>query len=78
MMESSELVVFRGGAVAPWAVVAWLLDLEARGIPLQVDANHRFIVPSSDPRLTDADRAGMARWRHHLRCIVEHRPPEVS
>ncbi len=64
-------VTLKNGPTLPVDVIRLAIDLEARGIPLQTDDVHQFIIPN-DPRLTAADRAAIARWRHHLGAIVEY------
>jgi hypothetical protein len=53
------------------------IDLEARRFRQFVDASGKYqIEPTA--RLTDADRAAIARWRRHLAVIVTYAPPQVS
>lgn len=70
-------ISLKGGLVLPVDVFELALDLERRGISLATDADHQFIVPI-DPRLTEADYAAIARWRHHLGAAVDYRAPEVG
>ena len=74
---TNAFVYLRGGLTVPTAALQLALDLEERGIPLATDTDHQFIVPD-DSRLTAADLAAIARWRHHLGAIVEYRAPEVA
>jgi hypothetical protein len=75
--ETLNFIPLKGGLVVPEPALHLALDLEIRGIPLRTDTDHQFIVPS-DPRLTEADLAAIARWRHHLGALVEYRAPEVG
>ena len=70
-------ITLREGPTLPVEVIELVLDLERRGIPLATDADHQFIVPN-DPRLSAADHAAIARWRHHVGAAVEYRAPEVG
>jgi TubC N-terminal docking domain len=71
-----EYVTLKGGLTIPVPALRLALDLEARGIPLATDADHRFIVPK-DERLTADDLVNMQRWRAHLGAIVDYRAPEA-
>jgi hypothetical protein len=73
----TEFVTLNGGLTIPVPALQLALDLEARGISLATDGEHRFVVPD-DPRLTSHDQAAIARWRLHLGAIVEYRVPEVA
>ena len=69
-------VTLKGGLTIPVPALRLALDLEARGIPLATDADHRFIVPH-DERLTADDLVNIQRWRAHLGAIVDYRAPEA-
>jgi len=69
-------VTLKGGLTIPVPALRLALDLEARGIPLATDADHRFIVPQ-DERLTADDLVNIQRWRAHLGAIVDYRAPEA-
>ena len=71
-----EFVTLKGGLTIPVPALRLALDLEARGIPLATDADHRFIVPQ-DERLTADDLVNIQRWRAHLCAIVDYRAPEA-
>jgi hypothetical protein len=71
-----EFVTLKGGVTIPVPALRLALDLEARGIPLATNADHRFVVPN-DGRLTADDLVNMQRWRAHLGAIVDSRAPEV-
>jgi hypothetical protein len=77
LLAPVEFEDLKGGLVVPRPALRRARDLEERGIPLATDIDHQFIVPD-DPRLTAADRAAIARWRHHLGAIIEYRVPEVA
>lgn len=68
---SSELVTFRGGFVADWAVVHRLLDLEARGCRFVLEAGGRFrVVPPS--ALTADDKVFLRARRDEARAVIEY------
>jgi hypothetical protein len=71
-----EFVTLKGGLTIPVPALRLALDLEARGIPLATDADHRFVVPK-DERLTADDLVNMQRRRAHLGAIVDYRAPEA-
>jgi len=70
-----QFVLLNGGLALPLAALTLALDLADRGMPLATDSDHQLIVPD-DERLTPADRAAIARWRHHLGAIIEYRAPD--
>lgn len=55
-----EFVTLKGGVTIPVPALRLALDLEARGIPLATDADHRFVVPK-DGRLTADDLVNIQR-----------------
>jgi hypothetical protein len=69
-------VTLTGGLTIPVPALRLVLDLEARGIPLETDADHQFVVPK-DERLTADDLVNIQRWRAHLGAIVDYRAPEA-
>ena len=71
-----EFVTLKGGLMIPVPALRLALDLEARGIPLETDADRQFVVPK-DERLTTDDLVNMQRWRAHLGAIVDYRAPEA-
>jgi hypothetical protein len=71
-----EFVTLKGGLTIPVPALRLALDLEARGIPLATDADHRFVVPK-DERLTADDLVNIERWRAHLGAMVDYRAPEA-
>ena len=69
--DPSGLVTFRGGFVADWAVVARLLDIEARGCSFRLEAGGRFrILPPE--RLTREDVAFLRARRDEARRVIEY------
>jgi hypothetical protein len=66
--ERFERVQLRGGPVLPIEPIALAIDLEARGFGLTSDAD----VTGPLDRLTDDDRAAVARWKPELRAIVAY------
>lgn len=73
----TEFVSLRGGLTVPRPALELALDLEARGLPLQTTPTGEFMIPT-DPTLTEADRAGLVRWRRHLAALADYRAPEVG
>jgi hypothetical protein len=76
LLAPVEFVTLKGGLTIPVPALRLALDLEARGIPLATDADHRFVVPK-DGRLTADDLVNIQRWRGHLGAIVDYRAPEA-
>jgi hypothetical protein len=71
LAPATVFVPLKGGLTLPLDVIKLALDLEAREIPLHIDADHQFIAPA-DPRLTPLDQAGIARWHRHLAALIEY------
>lgn len=69
------LISLRGGLVVPAPALLLALDLERRGFRLSLDAADQVVVIEPTEALTDLDRAGIARWRHHLGVIVAYEAP---
>jgi hypothetical protein len=65
-MACSELVTFRGGFVADWAVVQRLLDLERRGATFTIEDSGRFRV-HPPAVLSDDDKAFLRERRDEVR-----------
>ena len=76
LLAPVEFVTLKGGVTIPVPALRLALDLEARGIPLATDADHRFVVPK-DERLTADDLVNIQRWRAHLGALVDYRAPEA-
>lgn len=70
-MACSELVNFRGGFVANWAVVQRLLDLESRGCSFRLEDGGRFRIIPPD-RLTAEDVAFLRARRDEARACIEY------
>ncbi len=74
--DAVQLVTFRGGLVADWAVVTRLLDLESRGARFELKPDGGFrVIPAS--ALTPDDRAFLKAHRDEARRILEYEPPEA-
>ena len=69
-MSRSDFVVLRGGLTLPLAAVQLALDLEQRGLHLNIDGDRLTIGPRA--LLTDADRALIRHWKPHLLAIVSY------
>jgi hypothetical protein len=74
--EAPTLVTFRGGFVADWAVVAKLLQLEAKGATFEVLADGRIKVSPSG-LLDDATRDFLRARRDEARAVIQYQAPEV-
>jgi len=68
---SEQLVNFRGGFVADWAVVQRLLELEGRGCSFKLEDGSRFRVIPPD-RLTPDDVAFLRARRDEARQVLEY------
>lgn len=76
-MASSDrqLVTFRGGLVADWAVVEVLLNLEAGGARFELVPPDRFrVIPPS--LLTPTIRAFLIEHRQEALAVLRYEPPE--
>jgi len=71
LTPSTVFVPLKGGLTVPLPALHLAWDLEARGIPLEVDADHQFVAPAA-PRLTPLDQAGIARWHRHLAALIAY------
>lgn len=67
----TEFVTLRGGLIVPLPALRLALDLEQRGFTMALDTSQQFRISATD-HLTDEDRAGIRRWRNHLRAIVAY------
>lgn len=74
----TEFITLKNGPTLPADAIRLAIDLEARGFRMSVDEAHQFQIESTTTTLTDADRAGIARWRLHLGAIIGYEPPEIS
>ena len=66
---AERFVTFRGGFIVPAEAYVLLLDLEARGFTLRVEATHALIV-SPPAALTPADCSAIRRWKWHLVALL--------
>jgi hypothetical protein len=69
--EAPELVTFRGGFIANWAVVYRLNDLQARGCIFVLEDAGRFRVIPPD-RLTAEDVMFLRQHRDEARQIIAY------
>ena len=76
MPSSDGLVTFRGGFVAPWPVVARLLDLEARGARFALLDGGRFRVEPADV-LTPGDRVFLTAHRDEARRVLDYQADDA-
>lgn len=75
-----EFICLKGGLIVLRPALELALDLEQRGFTLSLDPTERLEIEptaSSGP-LTDADRAGIARWHLHLAAIVAYQVPVLT
>lgn len=62
-------VTLKGGLTLPVEALRLAWSLEDRGFTMALDESQQFqITPTAT--LTNADRAGIARWRRHLSAIL--------
>jgi hypothetical protein len=73
----TRFIPLKNGPTLPAEVIELGIDLELRGIHLRTDDDHQLVMPT-DPRLTDADRSALLRWRHHLGALVEYCAPVIA
>ena len=66
-----RFVTLNGGLIIPAPAYVLALDLERRGVTLAREDRDTLNVGPSD-RLTDADRAGLRRWKRHLLALVDY------
>lgn len=71
MNSSERFVTLRTGPAVPVECLRLAWDLEARGCRFALTSTGRLDV---SPRhlLTEADRAGLRRWRDHLVMLLDH------
>jgi hypothetical protein len=67
-MNASDFVVLRSGLTLPLPAVRLALDLENRGLRLQVEGAGLTVSPRD--RITDEDRTQIRLWKHHLIAII--------
>src|SRR5262245_11435362 len=72
-----EFESFHGGLTVPRPAWDLASGLEARGFRLTVNDHHEISSAPSEG-LTPEDRAGIARWKHHLGAMVAYPCPEVA
>jgi hypothetical protein len=62
----------------PLDAIELALDLESRGCRQSLDAHGAYQITAPHAvELTDADRAGIARWRWHLAALFSYQAPAV-
>ena len=77
LSPAGTAVMLRGGLTVPMPALQLAWSLEDRDIRLTTGADHQLVVPAGAP-LTEADRAGLARWRLHLAAIAEYEAPKCA
>ena len=71
LMPVTGFVTLKRGVSVPRPAFDLVHDLEARGFALSVDACHQVVIQPAE-NLTEADRAGIGRWRLHLGALVSY------
>ena len=69
-MTPDTLVMLRGGLRLPAAPILLMLDLERRGIVVEVDGDDLVVGPRD--RLTGDEGAALRRWKRHVSAIVRY------
>lgn len=69
---TAPVVTLPGGVVIPVDLIRLLFDLEARGIPVGLNAEGRATI-APDPSVTDADRARVRRWTLPILVLAAQR-----
>jgi len=72
LVPTTQFVTLKDGPTLPLPALQLAWNLEDRGFCFCLDTYQQVIVEPRD-RLTDKDRAAIARWRHHLGAIIGHR-----
>ncbi len=67
-MSVCDVVTLGGGRTVPRAAWELLLDLEARGIRLELDGDGIIARPRA--KLTDDDRVQVRRWKVHIAAVL--------
>ena len=65
-----------GGLTVPVAALRLAWDLEERGFRLSQEGDTLYVEPARS--LTEADRAGLRRWKHHVLALMDYEPPAVA
>ena len=69
-MAESEMVVLRGGVLVSIEAISFALDLESRGVRLEVDGADLLFSPRD--RVTDEDKQRLRALKPHLTAIVRY------
>ncbi len=72
----SDRFVCLPGLTLPIEPVLLALDLENRGLRLELDGDALVVGPRD--RITLEDRVQIQRWREHLKAIVAHAEGRVQ
>jgi hypothetical protein len=67
---SEDFIILAGGPIVPRPVVVLLLDLEQRGIDVELDGEDLAVTPAA--RLTDEDRQHIRQWKSHVRAVLAY------
>jgi hypothetical protein len=77
LLAPTDFVTLRDNLIVALPAMLLALDLERRGFRQMVSADGDYAVEAANA-LTAADRAGIARWRWHLKAIIGYSLPAVS
>jgi hypothetical protein len=75
-MAACNYVHLKGGLAVPVAPLLLALEMERRGISLRRDGEDLVVRPWS--QVTEAERAALRRWKHHVLAIIAYEAPEVA
>ena len=77
LLAPTEHVTLKGGLTIPLPALRLVWSLEDRGFEQTLDGQRRYRCEPAGA-LTDADRAGLARWADQLAAIVAYGHPVVA
>jgi hypothetical protein len=69
-LTAESLVMLRGGLTVRVEAVRLLLDLEARGVKLERDADD-ILIRSGSP-VTEDDRQALRRFKGHILALLDY------
>jgi hypothetical protein len=73
---NADVVTLQGGLVVALPALRLALNLEARGLHLDVEGDALVVAPRD--RITDADRLQIRTYRDELKAIAVYRCPEIA
>jgi hypothetical protein len=75
-VNTSSLVVLKGGLVLPLDALLLAWELESRGFKFEPDGNGGLLV-GPRAQLTESDRIAIRHWKLHLAAISTYEAPDV-